>query len=133
MSDAVRRRVMDLVEALRSKLAATSPDYRALAYLQKALAEMEAGARTEPGSESAGHTGAGAQKRLRTAVYELLSREAGPLPISEIQSRIEAAGVAIHAKRPRAALSSNLSQDRRFENVVVNGRPMWRIKASGGL
>ncbi|PSC06557.1 hypothetical protein SLNSH_01720 [Alsobacter soli] len=128
MESGVRTALSGLIETLRSTLALTNPEFRLLVSLEQILSEFKEAQRPTAPSSDRRRLASTRRKSLRTAVYEVLDRAKTPLPISEIQTRLDAEGLRLKAKRPRATLSSNLSQDRRLESVSIEGRPMWRIK-----
>lgn len=136
MKDVVKA-LSDLIDGLRSNLMNSSEEYRLLVALEKTMAELrtekpKSGERQTVQIPSALQakiaTHAAPSKSLRTSVYEILSESDQPLPIGEILQRLTEKGVVLNSRNPRAALSSNLSQDERFENGFVDGRPMWRLK-----
>ncbi|GGH32337.1 hypothetical protein GCM10007036_44140 [Alsobacter metallidurans] len=130
------RALSDLAVGLRSKLMNSSEEFRLLASLEKLIEEMSSQTGGEPAPGRARTVAPPApqssqslsSKSLRTSAYEILREANGPLPIGEILERLNQRGVTFSARNPRAALSSNMSQDARFENGVVGGRPMWRLK-----
>jgi hypothetical protein len=133
------RALSDLAVGLRSKLMSSSEEFRLLASLETLIGELSSPRSAEqprtPGRPVASAPSpvpaapvASLSKSLRTSAYEVLRDANIPLPIGEILDRLSQRGVAFSARNPRAALSSNMSQDPRFENGLVAGRPMWRLK-----
>lgn len=136
MTDQTHTRALsDLAVGLRSKLMNSSEEFRLLASLEKLIDEMSsqnggelAPSRPRTVAPASSSLAQSSSKSLRTCAYEILRDANGPLPIGEILERLNARGVTFSARNPRAALSSNMSQDARFENGLVGGRPMWRLK-----
>ncbi|WP_146140154.1 hypothetical protein [Alsobacter soli] len=134
MNRDLTREMAALIERLHAGLLNSSPEYRLLCRLQAAVADAQRNANPAGTAEQALRAEpepapAAAQNRsLRTTVHAILTAEAGPLPTGELLRRLMGRGITLNARNPRAALSSNLSQDSRFENVMSEGKPMWRLR-----